>query len=142
MRGCGSPSAQCFEHSIRSPTQTSFWKARLSVWKHESGRVDRCSILGKLCLLAALVFQANLEDIGGQMEPYANLGGDSNVVAFEIGPDRITVQFASGRQRFYTYTYASAGRDHVEHMKELARRGQGLNSYIGTSVRNLYESKW
>ncbi len=95
-----------------------------------------------MCLLAALVFQANLEEIGGQMEPYANLGGDSNVVAFEIGPDRITVQFASGRQRFYTYTYASAGRDHVEHMKELARRGQGLNSYIGTSVRNLYESKW
>lgn len=43
------------------------------------------------------------------MERYRNLGGDSNVAAFEIGNGSITVEFNDGAQ--YLYTNESAGRD-------------------------------
>lgn len=78
------------------------------------------------------------------METYTNLSGQSNIARYEIGGDYITVEFASGPTRFYKYTYAKPGANHVERMKELARDGQGLNSYINTNpeVRNGYESKW
>ncbi len=73
------------------------------------------------------------------MERYLNLGGNSGVEAYEIGEDYIRVQFADGS--VYLYTYASAGREHIERMKELARRGQGLNGYINRYVRKAYERK-
>ena len=66
------------------------------------------------------------------MEPYGNLNGNSNVVAFELGGDYIVVRFRPGRWTEYTYTYASAGSSAVETMKALARQGYGLNSYIST----------
>ena len=56
------------------------------------------------------------------MEPYKNLGGDSNVAAYEIANDSIKVQFRDGW--IYTYTYQSAGQDNIEHMKTLAQAGQ------------------
>jgi hypothetical protein len=40
-----------------------------------------------------------------------------------------------------TFTYASAGRDNVEHMKSLAVAGRGLNSYINTHVKHRYASQ-
>lgn len=67
------------------------------------------------------------------MEPYKNLGGNSGVVAFQIGSDFIIVQFREGRYTFYKYTYISAGSAAIETMKRLARQGQGLNSYISTN---------
>jgi hypothetical protein len=70
------------------------------------------------------------------MERYANLGGDSGVVAYQIGDDFIRVQFSDGSM--YLYTYASAGVDNIERMKELARRGQGLNAFINRNVRKAY----
>lgn len=73
------------------------------------------------------------------MERYKNLGGDSGVVAYEIGSDFIRVQFSDGE--IYLYTYASAGSHHIEHMKQLARNGQGLNSFINTTVRKAYARK-
>ena len=73
------------------------------------------------------------------MERYLNLGGNSGVEAYEIGEDYIRVQFSDGS--VYLYTYASAGREHIERMKELARRGQGLNGYINRYVRKAYERK-
>lgn len=69
---------------------------------------------------------------------YRNSGGDSGVDSYEIGDDYITVKFTR-TARTYTYSYASAGRTHVEQMKSLARSGSGLNSYINKYVRNLYE---
>ncbi|MBD3329516.1 hypothetical protein GF357_03415 [Candidatus Dojkabacteria bacterium] len=75
------------------------------------------------------------------MQQYANLGGDSNVVAYENGADYITVQFASGKSTFYKYTHSSAGAGVVSHMQQLATSGQGLNSYISTEKPD-YESKW
>lgn len=72
------------------------------------------------------------------MERYRNTGGDSGVVAYEIGPDHIIVMF-SGTSRSYTYSYGKAGSSHVEQMKTLALSGSGLNSYINKYVKHLYD---
>jgi len=73
------------------------------------------------------------------MEPYKNLGGDSGVVAYDMGYDWISVEFFDGA--IYQYTYASAGMKHVEEMKRLAASGQGLNGYINQAgVR--YENRF
>jgi len=70
------------------------------------------------------------------MENYGNLGGDSGVVAYEIGPESIKVKFRDGW--IYEYSYRSAGQINVERMKSLARVGQGLNSFINCIVRMGY----
>lgn len=74
------------------------------------------------------------------MVPYANLSGKSNVRAYESGSDFIVVQFMSGRETTYSYTYASAGSNTIEHMKQLAAQGTGLNSFIGKN-KPAYASK-
>ncbi len=71
------------------------------------------------------------------MEQYLNLGGNSNVKAYLIGQDYIDVVF--GRGSLYRYSYKSAGKDKVEHMKMLARKGVGLNSYIMRYAKMDYE---
>ena len=73
------------------------------------------------------------------MQKYANRGGDSGVTVFAIAPDSITVGFRDGSA--YLYTYASAGRGNIERMKALAQAGQGLNSFISTTVRKAYARK-
>ena len=73
------------------------------------------------------------------MERYANNGGDSNVAAYEIELSSIKVQFRDGG--IYVYTNQSAGSVNIEQMKQLARAGKGLNSFIGRVVRNGYASK-
>lgn len=73
------------------------------------------------------------------MEHYRNLGGDSNVIAFEIGEASITVQFADGS--IYLYTNQSAGTAAIAEMHRLARAGQGLNSFIRRVVRKGYAEK-
>lgn len=73
------------------------------------------------------------------MESYKNLGGDSNVAAYEIGSDSIKVQFRD--DTLYTYTYQSAGQSNIEQMKSLAIAGQGLNSFINRVVKKSYASK-
>lgn len=72
------------------------------------------------------------------MEKYKNVGGDSGVSSFEIGADYIIVKF-SGTPRSYCYSYSKAGQHHVENMKNLARSGSGLNSYINRYVKDLYD---
>ena len=72
------------------------------------------------------------------MEIYHNLSGHSNVAAFEIGTDYITVQF-KGTVRVYNYSYRKAGVINVENMKRLARSGSGLNSYINSNTKALYD---
>jgi hypothetical protein len=73
------------------------------------------------------------------MEPYRNVAGNSGVDAYEIGPDYITIKFSDGA--VYRYTYASAGQENVERMKGLAQAGQGLSTFISTTVSKLYERK-
>ena len=72
------------------------------------------------------------------MERYLNLGGRSNVLEYEIGPDYISVIF-KGTARIYTYSYKGAGAANVEEMKRLARAGQGLNAFIKRYVNQLYD---
>lgn len=74
------------------------------------------------------------------MQPYANLGGDSNIIAYENGPDYIKVKFASGYWTLYTYTNMSAGSSTIQHMQQLASAGQGLNSLI-TRTQPAYAHK-
>lgn len=73
------------------------------------------------------------------MVAYANRGGDSNVVSYEIGPGRIIVSFSDGSA--YLYTDQSTGPDHIACMHRLARAGEGLGSFITRSVGKNYASK-
>ena len=73
------------------------------------------------------------------MERYKNLGGNSNVIAYEIGIDFITVEF-SDKSR-YLYNYQSAGSENIEQMKKLAVAGRGLNSFINRVVKYKYAKK-
>ena len=68
------------------------------------------------------------------MERYGNLGGNSNVLAYQIGDSYIAIRFAGGRDTIYSYTYESAGPEAVETMKALATAGHGLNSYISSKA--------
>ena len=70
------------------------------------------------------------------MQPYANLGGDSGIAAYEIGDGSITVQFKDGA--IYLYTDQSAGSSNIAEMQRLAVAGRGLNSFIMRNVRNDY----
>ncbi|WP_407501682.1 hypothetical protein [Acinetobacter baumannii] len=72
------------------------------------------------------------------MERYLDLDGDSGIHAYEIGDTYIRVQF-DRTFKIYTYSYRSAGTARVEDMKQLARNGDGLNSYIMRYAKTLYE---
>lgn len=69
------------------------------------------------------------------MERYENTNASSAVSSYEIGSDYIRVEFTGS---IYEYTYASAGRHHIENMKTLAQSGSGLNSYIMKYVKKNY----
>ncbi|MFL9917288.1 hypothetical protein PQR75_18200 [Paraburkholderia fungorum] len=75
------------------------------------------------------------------MEHYRNLSGDSGVDAYEIGDDFVAVRFKPGV--VYWYTKASVGAKHVAALKRLARRGQGLSTYISqhAEVKEGYARK-
>ena len=73
------------------------------------------------------------------MQIYKNLGGNSNIHSFEAGVNYIDVQFNTGA--IYRYSYKNPGSVHVEHMKNLAQEGCGLNSYINRNVRKNYECR-
>jgi hypothetical protein len=68
---------------------------------------------------------------------YQNKSGNSGVVAYETGKTFIRVQFVEGER--YTYSYKSAGKEHVEHMKVLAQEGKGLSGYISQHVKDAYD---
>lgn len=72
------------------------------------------------------------------MERYLNLNGNSNVEAYSMHSAYIDVKFY-GSYRIYRYSYESAGKDLVEEAKALAERGYGLNSFIMSYMRYLYE---
>jgi len=62
------------------------------------------------------------------MQPYRNWSGTSGIQSTEIGPDFIRVWWKEGQP--FLYTYATVGREHVEAMKRLAKRGSHLNKFI------------
>lgn len=72
---------------------------------------------------------------------YQSSSGDSGVVSYDIGPEFITLQFKNGVVQHYTYE--KPGKEHVERMKELAKAGSGLSTYVkqhvhGDSARRLW----
>ena len=71
------------------------------------------------------------------MQRYLGLSGDAGVIAYEIGADYVRVRFRNGKP--YRYSYASAGREHVEEMKKRASKGRGLSTYISQHVHDLYD---
>lgn len=73
------------------------------------------------------------------MTPYKNLSGDSGVVAYEIRSSAIHVQFKRGP--IYVYNDVVPGHDHVEEMKRLALKGEGLSTYISKHVRKQFAAK-
>lgn len=63
------------------------------------------------------------------MIPYTSKSGKtSGVTAYEIGSDRISVQF--NHKKVYTYTYQLNGSAIIEEMKLLAIQSEGLSSFI------------
>lgn len=70
------------------------------------------------------------------MKQYGNGRGNSQIVSYSTTNNSITIVFRGGGD--YTYTYSSAGAEHVERMKELAQTGFGLETYIQRNVRNKY----
>lgn len=73
------------------------------------------------------------------MERYKNLGGDSNVTAYEIGEGSIVVRFGDGSA--YLYTDQSTGAANIREMQRLAVAGEGLNTFINRFVRKHYARK-
>jgi hypothetical protein len=73
------------------------------------------------------------------MQPYKNSNRDTGVVAYETGDNGIAVQFRDGS--VYLYTVKSAGLASINKMKDLAKKGKGLTTYINQYVKDLYEKK-
>lgn len=75
------------------------------------------------------------------MERYRDWDGDSGIVGYEIGDGSITVQFRSGKNRYYLYTTRCVGAGVLSRMISLAQSGEGLNEYI-VEEKIPYEDKW
>lgn len=72
-------------------------------------------------------------------EAYRRLASNSGVKAYRLGEDFIEVIFNQGET--YRYTYKSAGKDNVDEMKSLAKKGLGLSTFISRYVSDLWEEK-
>ncbi|HKR06171.1 MAG TPA: hypothetical protein VJY62_16160 [Bacteroidia bacterium] len=63
------------------------------------------------------------------MHRYKNLSLNSGVTHYSIGNDFIEVKFKN-KPAIYIYSYSINGKEHIEKMKKLAAKGQGLSTYI------------
>ncbi len=73
------------------------------------------------------------------MEKYGDHTRQHGVIAYEIWPDSIDVEFTSGW--IYRYTHERPGQLRVDRMKELARSGKGLSTFISKHVKNRHASR-
>ena len=73
------------------------------------------------------------------MVRYIDRDGDSGILAYELGPHWIHVQFKDGS--VYEYTEVSAGVAQLATMKRLAQSGDGLNRFINLYVKQGYSRK-
>lgn len=72
------------------------------------------------------------------MRKYENLSGKSGVTAYQIYDSAVVIEFG---EHTYLYSYQSAGTENVEKMKRLARRGEGLATFISRNVPFEYAKK-
>lgn len=70
------------------------------------------------------------------MQPYGKRDGSTGVVSWEDKSNGIVLRFADGST--YLYTYATPGRDEVQAMRRLAKKGQGLTTYVSQHVGSRY----
>jgi hypothetical protein len=63
----------------------------------------------------------------------------SGIYAYESRSDFIIVEYKDGS--IYLYTNDKSGKEHVAIMKDHARRGEGLATYINQNVRDNYALK-
>jgi len=73
------------------------------------------------------------------MKRYKNLSGDSGVHAHEFDDGSITVEFQEGSR--YLYTDASAARENVRTLQQLAQRGAGRTTFINRVVCERYAKR-
>jgi hypothetical protein len=73
------------------------------------------------------------------VEKYKNLSGNSGILAFELSPDSITIQFEDGKT--YLYNNDHPGADAVKKMKLLAQKGKGLATFINQEVKGNFARK-
>lgn len=75
----------------------------------------------------------------GRVERYRTKTNQENIVAYEEGAYGIVLHFLDGST--YLYTLASAGREHIEAMKALAKEGSGLSSYVREHATGVYAKR-
>jgi len=73
------------------------------------------------------------------MEKYRGIDHDLGVLEYEYSDDWIKIKFNDGS--VYEYMSGKAGQDNIEKMKQLADKGNGLNSFIYRNVRFKYSRK-
>lgn len=64
---------------------------------------------------------------------------ETGVSSYEIGNDYIKVRFND--DRIYLYDYKIPGKKHIDTMKKLAQKGNGLCTYINKFIRKKYAAK-
>lgn len=69
---------------------------------------------------------------------YKNLSRRSGVESFNDKRGSLTIEFKDGS--LYEYTNNSAGSYKMRKMRQLAKRGRGLNGYINRSVKKAYSA--
>ena len=75
-----------------------------------------------------------------KFQPYRKVRGASGVVAYAFVDDAMHIQFRTGD--VYVYTPANTGRLHLKVMKQLARAGAGLSTYVSRQVKDRYTLKY
>lgn len=75
-------------------------------------------------------------DQHGNGQAYANMGGNSGVDSYVDGYGWILVNFTTGAK--YLYTTKSTTEANIEQMKQYARDGKGLNSFIMRITKDGY----
>lgn len=70
---------------------------------------------------------------------YANLGRDSSVLQYRIGPDFIDVVFYGSENFYYHYSYALTSILVTENLKHFATQGIGLGRHTRNIGKGMFE---
>ena len=73
------------------------------------------------------------------MQRYQSADKNTGVIAYETHPDSVIIKFRDGAT--YLYTIQSTGKNHIANMQSLAKKGEGLTTYINQHVRDNYQEK-
>jgi hypothetical protein len=103
-----------------------------------SGMADRNGNTGIMEQMSLATAADRIRIRQPRLESYRNMDGGLGVVAYAFDEDRITVRLHNGTT--LCFSYASAGRAYVEHMKLLARAGDGLTRFIFKEAKGKHES--